>query len=214
MRSNGGTLNSDSWTDVNGRPFINTTICTWQGAKLLSCVDASGAYKDATYIADLVCKTIELEGPKNIVAVCMDNAPVNIAAFALIMARYTHIVCVGCVCHIAALLAGSIYKELPGALALIQSCHLLVMFVKNICAVHTMYRAVTVKLHKKLELIRLGNGGCDYERMQTPSKTSAKPSQQYVIYCVTGRASSDGVNKGEREKWQDRSRTVDAGRVG
>lgn len=157
--SYGASLNSNCWTGVNGRTFINITLCTWQGLKLIVAIDTAGAYKDADYIADVVCKRIECEGPKNIVAVCMDNALVNVAAFAIIMARYSRFVAMGCGGHIAALLAGTMCKKRAGAPALIDSGHALVMFIKNISAIHTIYGAVAIKLSKKLELLRPGDSG-------------------------------------------------------
>ena len=97
IEETGALLISDGWTSISRRPIINCLLSTPAGTVFLKAKDTSTHTKDAQYIADFVCESIEERGPKHIVAVCMDGACT--ASFPIITLRYPHIFCFICPAH-------------------------------------------------------------------------------------------------------------------
>ena len=93
----GCTVLSDGWTSIASRPIINALLSTPAGTRFLEALDTSGDTKDAQYIADFICRTIEAVGPENVVAVCMDGACKS--SFLLIQAQHPHVQCFICPTH-------------------------------------------------------------------------------------------------------------------
>jgi hypothetical protein len=97
LQVTGAMLISDGWTSVQSRPIVNALLTTPAGTMFLKALDTSGNVKDADFIADFICAIIEAQGPKNIVAICMDGACT--ASFPLIEAKYKHVFCFICPAH-------------------------------------------------------------------------------------------------------------------
>ena len=97
IKETGAMLISDGWTSITYRPIINALLSTAVGSQLIKALDTSCQIKDKEFIADFICELIELKGPENIVAVCMDGACKG--SFPLITARYQHVFCFVCPAH-------------------------------------------------------------------------------------------------------------------
>ena len=97
IKVTGAMLISDGWTSIQSRPIINALLSTAVGSQLIKALDTSGEAKDKEFIADFICSLIDLKGPENIVAVCMDGACKG--SFALIIAWYPRGFCFICPAH-------------------------------------------------------------------------------------------------------------------
>ncbi len=95
----GATVSIDGWSSVTTRPLINAMLVSSAGEEFLGSVDTSGCEKNGVYLAAVLEKFIEQVGPKNIVLVTTDNAPVNSSAWDMISEKYPHIFYQGCVVH-------------------------------------------------------------------------------------------------------------------
>jgi hypothetical protein len=103
-RGEGMTITSDACT-IHKKPLTNY-IAKYQNEPgiLLKYEDATELYQeDATKTADRVfdglVEVIENVGPSNVTAVTLDNAPVMLAAMALLQIRYEFLFCLGCLAH-------------------------------------------------------------------------------------------------------------------
>lgn len=99
IKKYGCTLESDGWTDVNGRVIQNCIVHTAKGEFFLKAKDVTGEYKDGKWIADFIAECIEEVGPANVTAVCMDGAPANKASFPFVETKYPHVICFICPTH-------------------------------------------------------------------------------------------------------------------
>jgi hypothetical protein len=109
QRDTGGSITSDGTTNVSNRPLINVLYVTPAGALFVKVIDTSGETKDATYVAELIIRAIEAEGPGNVVLVVMDGACRS--SFPLIEAKFPHVFCLVCVAHSLDLLLEDYAKE-------------------------------------------------------------------------------------------------------
>jgi Protein of unknown function (DUF 659) len=87
-KTTGFTLTSDGWSSTTNRPLLNILTVTPMGSAFVKAVDTSGHVKDAAYIAELICSSIEDVGVENVVQVVTDNAAVCAAAGRIVEERY------------------------------------------------------------------------------------------------------------------------------
>ena len=97
--SSGATVVSDGWTDTRRMPLINIIVTSPKGAMFLKAEHCSREVKDAQFIANVLIKSIEQIGPKKVVQVITDNAPVCKAARLIIESKYNHIFWTPCIVH-------------------------------------------------------------------------------------------------------------------
>uniref|UniRef100_J3MSA6 DUF659 domain-containing protein n=1 Tax=Oryza brachyantha TaxID=4533 RepID=J3MSA6_ORYBR len=83
----GCTLMSDGWTDRRGRHLINFLVNSMEWTYFLESVDASSEAHDATMLADLLEKRIEIIGKDKVVQVVIDNDCLRASAPLLIVLR-------------------------------------------------------------------------------------------------------------------------------
>jgi Protein of unknown function (DUF 659) len=89
----------DGWTDVQRRPLINFIAITDGGPIFLKAINCQGEVKDKFFIFTIIKEVIEEVGPRNVVQVITDNAPVCKAAGMLIETQYPNIFWTPCVVH-------------------------------------------------------------------------------------------------------------------
>jgi Protein of unknown function (DUF 659) len=66
----------DGCTDVQSRPLINFIAITDGGPIFLKAINCQGEVKDKFFISTIIKELIEEVGPRNVVQVITDNAPV------------------------------------------------------------------------------------------------------------------------------------------
>ena len=98
--SSGFTVVSNGWIDTRHRPLINIIATSPKGAMFLKAEDYSREVKDAQFIANVLIKSIEQIGPKKVVQVITDNAPVCKVAGLIVDSRFDHIFWAPCIVQI------------------------------------------------------------------------------------------------------------------
>lgn len=150
LATQGGTLVSDGWTNVQNRPIINFLVVTADGAMFVDGVDTSGQVKDADFIAEELGKRIESLGPENVVQVVTDSAGNCVAAREKLAGKYKSIVFSPCAAHCLDLLLEDIGK-LAWVKDVIAEGHDIVKFITNHQSSLAYFRT-----HSELELLKPG----------------------------------------------------------
>ena len=149
--SQGVTLVSDGWTNVQSRPIINFLMVASEGAMFLAANDTSGKEKNAEYIAQLLGEQIEKIGQEKVVQVVMDSAASCVAAGKLVMKKFPRIVSSPCTAHCLDLLLEDIGK-LQWVGSVIDQGHNVVKFLTNHQQALAYFRS-----HASLELLKPGD---------------------------------------------------------
>jgi hypothetical protein len=105
-----GTVTSDGWSDTRHRPLLNVLLVSPKGEKFLKAINTEGEEKNAQYIADRICESIEEIGAEDIIQVVTDSASTCKAAGRLIEQRFAHITWTPCTPHCLDLLLEDIGK--------------------------------------------------------------------------------------------------------
>ncbi|XP_040383082.1 uncharacterized protein LOC102714944 [Oryza brachyantha] len=106
----GCTLMSDGWTDRRGRHLINFLVNSMEGTYFLESVDASSEAHDATMLADLLDKRIEIIGKDKVVQVVTNNGANYKAVGKLLMERIPTLYWTPCAAHCLDLMLEDIKK--------------------------------------------------------------------------------------------------------
>ncbi|XP_027351371.1 uncharacterized protein LOC113862485 [Abrus precatorius] len=146
----GVTLVSDGWTNVQRRPLINFMAVSEGGSIFLKAVDGSKEYKDKHYMASIMKDVINEVGPKNVVQIITDNAPVCKAAGMLIEAEFHHVFWTLCVVHTLNLALKNICaaRNIDGNENVFNECHWITLlvddasFIKTFIMTHSMRLAI------------------------------------------------------------------------
>ena len=106
----GCTLMSDGWTDKRGRHLINFLVNSPEGTYFMESVDASGEVHNASMLADLLERRINIIGRDNVVQVVTDNGANYKAAGELLMLRFPTLFWSPCAAHCLDLMLEDIGK--------------------------------------------------------------------------------------------------------
>ena len=133
-----GTITSDGWTNVLGRPLMNILVICLKGEFYRKSIDCGSETKDAIFIATKLIEEIDIIGPKNIIQCVTDNAASCKNAGAIISERYPHIIWGGCVAHGINLVLKD-WGKLEIFHRIFQKCRRMVRFIKNHHKPHTLF---------------------------------------------------------------------------
>lgn len=95
----GCSLMCDGWEDRKHRTLVNFSVNTPRGSFFLESIDASAVAKTGDMLFEVICKYVEMIGPKNVVQVVTDSASNNKAAGRMLMTRYEHLFWTPCAAH-------------------------------------------------------------------------------------------------------------------
>ncbi|KAF8389287.1 hypothetical protein HHK36_025980 [Tetracentron sinense] len=149
-KEKGLSIVTDGWTDSQRRPLINFMAASESGAMFWKAINCEGEVKDKFFISNLINQVIEEVGPKNVVQVITDNAPVCSSAGLLIQGKYSNIFWTPCVVHTLNLALKNICaaKNIEKNAITYEKCHWItdivgdVMFIKNFIMNHSMRLAI------------------------------------------------------------------------
>ncbi|XP_027364746.1 uncharacterized protein LOC113871850 [Abrus precatorius] len=144
----GVTLVYDGWTDVQRRPLINFMAVSEGGLIFLKAVDSSKEYKDKHYMASIIKDVINEVGPKNVVQIITDNAPVCKAAGMLIEAEFHHVFWTPCVVHTLNLALKNICaaRNIDGNENVFNECHWITLLVDDASFIKTFIMTHSMRL--------------------------------------------------------------------
>ncbi|CAI7809651.1 unnamed protein product [Closterium sp. NIES-53] len=129
-RCDGVTVASDMFSDKAGRPQANVLLINDSGAVFVESIDTKMEMKTGSYIAGILRPIIEKVGPKNVVALCIDDGSNYAAACRELMTEYPHSEHIPCTTHDLDLLMEDIGK-MGWAKDIVTRGDTLISFVRN-----------------------------------------------------------------------------------
>ncbi|XP_031489921.1 uncharacterized protein LOC116257376 [Nymphaea colorata] len=96
---NGVSIVCDGWIDNQRHPLINFFAVSIKGPIFLKVVDASGEYKNPTYMKNLFAEIVKEVGPNKVVQLITDNDMVYRTAGLSLEDEFPHIYWTPCVAH-------------------------------------------------------------------------------------------------------------------
>lgn len=150
----GITICTDAYTSKRGAQYMNFVAVTVNGMEFLFSEDTTEVEKKTgEYIAGLLCKAVEMVGPKKVVQTCTDNAAACKLAGEIVMQRYPHITHTPCTAHCLDLLLED-WGEMLFAKELCEKGASIVRLIRRYGAVRRVFKAAAKEHCKGLELIR------------------------------------------------------------
>ncbi|CAI7734266.1 unnamed protein product [Closterium sp. NIES-54] len=120
----------DMFSDKAGRPQANVLLINDSGAVFVESIDTKMEMKTGSYIAGILRPIIEKVGPKNVVALCIDDGSNYAAACRELMTEYPHSEHIPCTTHDLDLLMEDIGK-MGWAKDIVTRGDTLISFVRN-----------------------------------------------------------------------------------
>ena len=159
--STGVTIACDGWTDAVGRSIIVVIALGGDAPVLVDVIDAELEKKSASWIAALLCKSIQGVGSEKVIQVCMDNASANRSAAREVTSKYPRIVTTNCAAHCLNLL----FKDICS--------------IRNFAEVLAMVNTVVVFLHRPTKIRRMWI--LKYSKLEALKPGATRFGSQYIM---------------------------------
>ena len=118
ISSDGGTITKEPLTNyISKYPNEPGILLGYEDSTELY---QSGGVKDTETVYEGLRDVIDKVGPSNVTAVVLDNAPVMVAAMALLAIRFVHLFVLGCLAHKVNIFVKHLIKDIPGIENLVE----------------------------------------------------------------------------------------------